>query len=100
MKASIEICEAPFICEYDYTVHSRAYPATYDEPASGMEYEIKIGALYADLPGGDAPSLEIPNWLGALIQTNLENSDSVYDDIAEDEHYAGADDEYERRHDD
>ena len=100
MKASIEICEAPFVVEYDYTVHSRAYPATRDEPAWAMEYEVKIVSLYADLPGGDAPSLEIPAWLGALIQKNLEESDSVYDDIAEDEHYAGADDDYERRHDD
>ena len=86
--------------EYDYTIHSRAYPATCDEPASGMEYEVKIVSLYARPSRRRRPSLEIPAWLGALIQTNLEDSDSVYDDIAEDEHYAGADDEYERRHDD
>jgi hypothetical protein len=98
MKACIEICEAPFVVEYDYTVHSRGYPASRDEPASAMEYEVKVTALYADEP--NKPSLEIPAWLGALIQKNLEESDSVYDEIAEDEHYAGADDEYERRRDD
>lgn len=101
MIACIEICEAPYTVEFDYLIVSRGYPQSHDEPAAPMEYEITIVSLRADL-GKDAISerLPIPNWLGALIQKNLEESDSVYDEIAEDEHYAGADDEYERRHDD
>ena len=84
MKTTIEICEAPFCVEFDYKIHSKAYPATRDEPSSPMEFEIHNLALSADLGTKPSPSLEIPAWLEKLIIENLQDSASVYDEIAED----------------
>ena len=99
MKAGIEICEAPFVAEFDYRITSKAYPASRDEPASPLEYEITLVSLRPDLPNKDAKPVDVPNWLAAVIAENLQESYDVCDAIEEAEWVGDADDRYDRDHD-
>ena len=99
MKAGIEICEAPFVAEFDYRITSKAYPASRDEPASHLQYEITLVSLRPDLPSKDAPPVDVPNWLAAIIVENLQESYDICDDIEAAEAIGDADDRYDARHD-
>lgn len=78
---AIEIEGEAFIAEVEYTVTSRGYPSSYDEPGEGPELEIDSIALYRDWTGlpmenavpARATELEVPVWLKEL----LENSDGL-----------------------
>ncbi len=76
------------VIEFDYEITCDAIPQSWDEPASGMEYEVTYTGIYEDKPGMSkhAPKdyLEVPLWLEKVLQEYLEESDSVYDAIARD----------------
>ena len=76
------------VIEFDYEITCDAIPQSYDEPASGMEYEVTYTGVYEDKPGlsKHAPKnyLEVPPWLETVFQEYLEESDKTYDEIVRD----------------
>lgn len=72
------------IIEFDYEITCEDIPASYDEPASSMEYEVKFTGMYEDTPNAKyhpKKYLDVPLWLEALLNDFLQESNSVYDAI-------------------
>ena len=78
---------ADFLIGFDYRITSNGAPATRDDPAEGMEYEIDPESITIRKDGADtvhAQPLELPAWLAVtLAEWIYEDSDgSVYDAIS------------------
>ena len=76
------------VIEFDYEITCDAIPQSWDEPASGMEYEVTYTGVYEDKPGINKHQpknyLDVPPWLETVFQEYLENSDRTYDEIVSD----------------
>ena len=76
------------VIEFDYEITCDAIPQSYDEPASGMEYEVTYTGVYRDEAGWSKNQpkqyLDVPPWLETVFQEYLENSDRTYDEIVSD----------------
>jgi hypothetical protein len=84
----MNICGLDVVVDYSYTIVSRGCKAhmgstTYaGHPAEPMWYEVEVEGLREDLPDGKTGTLlDLPDWLKSQIESELEESDAVYNDI-------------------
>ena len=75
------IGEVDMYCHYAFTISSYGTPQTRDDPGSPLEYDVELEALHIDIP--DSPKLEVPEWLKLIIEQDILDSGSCYEDIQE-----------------
>jgi hypothetical protein len=84
----MNICGLDVVVDYTYTVTANGCaahmggPSYAGHPSEPMEYEVEVEGLREDTPEGVTHKLlYLPDWLASQIETELLNSDRVYDDI-------------------